>query len=480
MIVCRIGADLCSSVVVRCQSPASGFIRFMPRSPLIKNRLRLLWEFMTTSYWFLPALLFLGTLFLVVLVLWADQVDLAQTPWLDPILYNGSAESARSILAALSTSMITLTGTVFSLTIISLTLASGQFGPRLLRGFMRSTANQVVLGSFLCTFIYALLILSVVRSGDGEFVPRLSVSLALALAVGNAALLIFFIHHVARSIHANTVASVAASNLRSVVDKLIPEPDEDSEPRSSGRAEHQASSRHLSTNPWPGSNATGEVTPLAGLDRGYVHVIDEDHLLCLAEKNEWWIRLLVRAGDFVSEHHPWLELTTPRPLSEEEINELRAAFDIGSQRTIVQDFEAGMLELVEVAVRSLSPGINDPFTAIVCIDHLGAVLSDLARRPFPPAVLTDSQDEPRLWRDVTDFDGAMNTAFLQIRQAGGSHLAILIRLLEVMQRLHVIASGESRRKTIERHIRLIVEAGENKLPQPSDIEELRKCAAPLG
>ena len=436
----------------------------MPRKPIIQSRLRLLWEVVSTSYWFLPANLFLAMLGVLAAALAADQAGWADATWLSPLLFEGGAESARSILGALSTSMIALTGTVFSLTIISLTLASGQFGPRLLRGFMRSKANQWVLGTFLCTSIYALLVLASVRNPDEGIVPRIAVSIAIVLAVANAALLIFFIHHVARSIHANNVAALAARNLRRAVDTLIPAADGSAEPP-------DEASRDTDSEPW-----SGPEFPVRGARRGYVLVVDEKQLVRLAEAHDWRLRLCARAGDFVSEHHPWIAVAASAPLGKEAVEALRDCFDIGSQRTIVQDFEAGLLELVEVAVRSLSPGINDPFTAIVCIDHLAAAISDLAGRPFPPRVLRDSADKPRVWRDVTDFGGVLDTAFNQIRQAGGRDMAVLVRLVEAIHRIAEITEDPERKTHLRRHLAQVVEAGRENLPQPSDIELLRRKA----
>ena len=418
------------------------------------NRIRLIWEIVSSSYWFVPGTLFIATLALVVGVLWADLHGFEVGRDYAFLIFDGGVESVRSILSALSTSMITLTGTVFSLTIVALTVASNQFGSRLLRGFMRSTANQFVLGTFLCTFIYAVLILTVVRGAEGEFVPRLSVSIGIVLAVGNAALLIFFIHHVARSIHANKVAAIAAGELRYAVDALIPPDDE-----------KQTDARNES--PWPGGGRR-----LNGDRRGYLLAIDEKSILALAEKRDWRVRLRVRAGDFVSEHDSWLEVAEVDEIDGGVRRQLLRCFDVGIQRTLVQDYEAAVLQLVEVAVRALSPGINDPFTAVVCIDHLGAVMTDLALRRFREFVFYDLDDQSRVWRDVIDFDGALDVAFNQIRQAGAGHMAVLVRLMEVFARMRSVTRDAGRRASIRRHAQLVVEAGCENLTQPSDADLL--------
>jgi len=187
------------------------------------TRLRHIAQILRESLWFVPSLL---TALAIGLALGCLEIDSALDgfdPGARAWLYAGGAEGARGVLSAIASSMITVAGVVFSVTIVALTLASQQYGPRLLRGFLRDRGNQFVIGNFVAVFVYCLLVLRAVhaRNGDTQFVPNLSVSVAVALATLSAAVLIYFIHHSAVSLQPSNILASLSHELSGAIDRLF-------------------------------------------------------------------------------------------------------------------------------------------------------------------------------------------------------------------------------------------------------------------
>lgn len=238
--------------------------------------------------------------------------------------------------------MITVAGTVFSITIAALTLASSQFGPRLLRNFSRDTGNQIVLGTFVATFLYSLLILRTVQ-GDAEgtsFVPNLSVTVAVLLAAASTGVLIYFINHLTASIQAENLIAEVAAELKGDIARLRP-------PAPPGPG---------SAPPPPDAAAPpGEPRLVRAVKTGYAQYVNRDRLVELAEEHDLVIRLAVRPGDFVSNGEAIAETwSKSERLSDEIEKRLRSAFSLGASRTPVQDVRYGVRQLTEVAAGSFS------------------------------------------------------------------------------------------------------------------------------
>lgn len=393
---------------------------------MLRARLSTSWESISSSYWFVPSLMSAAACLLASGFLYLDET--VPDEWLEvmPWLYTGTADGARSLLAAIASSMIGVAGVVFSIAIVSLTLASNQFGPRLLRNFMRDKGNQITLGTFLSAFLYCLLVLRKVHGSEahgGAFVPQISLLIALLLAIASIGVLIYFIHHAAESIQAPNVIISVTRELMASVDELFPE-EIDSTTRTSTDLDQGESLPD-------GANAY-----VVRSDRpGYLQRVEEDHLLSVAGERDLLLRLEHRPGQFIQTGDPLLSVWPALGANDATIGSLQQGFSIGEHRSPAQDVEFAIEQLVEVAARALSPGINDPFTAMQCIDALGEVLSVLATRRFPSPVRFDEAGQRRLIAYPKTFGDVLDASYNQIRQYAANSPDVLLRMLEAMERI---------------------------------------------
>jgi uncharacterized membrane protein len=378
-------------------------------------------------------------------------------------IYTGSAEGASTILGTIAGSMITIAGVVFSLTLVALTLASSQFGPRLLRNFMRDTTNQVVIGTFVSTFLYCLIVLRSIRREDsGSFVPHLSVSVSVLLALASMGVLIYFIHHVAVSIQADELIARVASELIQGIDRLFPEQIGKGGPR------HQAGQFEALIP----ESFDRDARPIGAVGDGYLQLIDQNVLLKLSVKEDVLIGVERRPGHFIIAGTRLVRIWPGDRVTDRLEAEINAAFVLGSNRTPVQDVEFSINQLVEVAVRALSPGINDPFTAITCLDRLASALCRLAQREMPSPYRLDEQDRLRVIAPPVAFPDIVDAAFNQIRQSARSSAAVTIRLLETITLIAGVASRTEDCAALRRHAEMIARGAREGLPE----EEDRKAA----
>mgnify|MGYP001039851915 CR=1 FL=1 len=429
----------------------------------MKTRIGYIWEQLRSTYWFVPLVIFIASVALATGSILLDRA-LEEQVQLPTWLYPAGADEARALLSTIAGSMIGLAGVTFSITMVTLSLASSQFGSRLLRTFMRDIGNQVVLGTFIGTFVYAILVLQTITGVEERvFVPKVSLTIAMLLAVLSLAVLIYFIHHVSASIQAENVIAGVGRDLDSAVDRLFPEQgDGASSPPISGRRR-----------PVAGQLAEpGE--PIPATQSGYLQAIDQDRLMRVATENDLVFRLLYRPGDFIIEGSE-LVLVWPAERAEEGlVKPVNDAFIVGARRLQLQDVEFAINQLVEIAVRALSPGINDPFTAIACIDRLGASLARLAERGIPPRYHFDEEDRLRLITDVVTFSGIVDAAFNQIRQNGRSNVAVTIRLLERIAIIAAYAQTEGQRAALRRQTEMIWRSSTDALPEALDRADVQK------
>ncbi|MFO7705116.1 MAG: DUF2254 domain-containing protein [Halopseudomonas sp.] len=382
-----------------------------------------IWNRVHSSFWFLPAIMAGGA---VVLAFATVALDTPLTDWLTlnwGWTFTGGAEGASSLLGAIAGSMITIAGVVFSMTLVALSLASSQLGPRLLRNFMRDTKTQMVLGTFVATFLYCLLVLRTIRRAEEIlFVPHLSVALGVLLAVVSVGVLIYFIHHVSVAIQANEIVARVGKELIEEIERLFPQ--------STG----QGTSRTAMEPPDAGflDRFDREARPVGSAGDGYLQFVDGDALMALAMQADVVIRLVRRPGHYVVATRPLALVWPGNRVTDQLTDRVNAAFALGNQRTSGQDIEFAVNQLVEIAIRALSLGVNDPFTAMTCVDHLGSALSLLAGRDMPSPYRHDSQDQLRVITPVFRFPDVTDAAFNQIRQYGGSSTAVTIRLLETI------------------------------------------------
>lgn len=422
----------------------------------MRGRLLALWEQLRTSFWFVPTLMVLGASGLALTTVAIDESErfafVSEVGW----VYTGGPEGARALLSTVAGSVITVAGVTFSITIAALTLASSQFGPRLLRSFVRDTGNQVVLGTFIATFTYCLLVLRTVRGvEDIRFVPHISVSVGVALAMASLGVLIYFIHHVAISIQVEQVIAAVSEELDEAIDRLFPERLGHGPPPET--APHQPDS-----------------TPalVVAHHGGYVQVIDTDALMHLACEHDLVLRLVKQPGDFVVVDDA-LACIWPEARADEEVaGRLNQAFVLGTQRTHIQDVLFAVNQLVEVAVRALSPGINDPFTAMVCIDRLGAALCRVAGRRLPALHRYDDGGRLRVIVEPVTFAAIVNAAVDQIRQYGRTSAAVTMRLLEMLTVVATHSDNPAHHEALLRQGAIIERGSRSGLPYPSDQQEV--------
>ena len=393
-------------------------------------RLRMMWVTVRDSLWFLPGLMTLLAAGLALGATVAEQSGFLASPleshWISAI----GAEGARGVLGAIAGGLITVTGVVFSVTIVALQLASSQFTPRVLRDFTSDRSNQLVLGIFIGTFTYTLLILRTVRSGgesDEGFVPRLGVVISVLLVLVSIGFLIYFIDHSARSIQVadilDRVALRTLDDLRRHFPETVGRPDEPD-----AAAE-------------PPPDEAG--APVRADRSGYLQGIDPDALFQLGADHGLVIRMEPFIGDFVLAGQALARTWPPEARDEAVTTSIRKGFVLGPQRTPEQDVEFGIIEISDIAVKALSPGINDPTTAFGCIDRLGEILLAFGNRR-PPNPRRTREGRIHFIARHTDFDRAVGLAFDQIRHYGSSNPAVARKLLATLARLRELVPEDRR------------------------------------
>jgi uncharacterized membrane protein len=331
------------------------------------------------------------------------------------VLFPSSSDpqSAQVILGCIATSTMTIVSIVFAILLMTLTLASMQFSPRIIVSFIQDRVTQQTLGMFLGTFAYCLAALPAARSQPQPFSPVATVCGAMLLALVSVGWLLFFIHHISRAISVNHIVDRIAWETELIIDQMMPHP---------WRGELRASV--------PGEpEQSGAVVP--NRVSGYIRYIDTGRLIALATAHARVIRVLRRVGHFVPAGVPLLELSGSAP-SPQLVTELLSSFDMGPTRTLEQDAEFGVLQIVDIALRAISPAVNDPSTAISCVDQLSRILIRFASRERPEAVLRDAGGVARVSLMWPDFERLLDAAFEQIRQYAKADLAVNLRMMRAL------------------------------------------------
>lgn len=363
-----------------------------------------------SSYWFVPSVMALSAIALGALMVWLDAGPLSGL--LEPLGWyqQSKPEGARAVLSAIAGSMITVAGVVFSITIVAISYAASQYGPRILTNFMSDRGNQVTLGTFIATFVYSIVVLRTIQSGDeSSFVPQLALFGAMLLAVCSLAVLIYFIHHVPQSIHVNHVVAGIGRQLIEAIDKAFPACFGDPPERSDKERERL---QRLEKQRF-GEGAS--VEEVGSKSAGYLQALDKDQLFETACKHDIVLSLVRGPGHFLYPELPFVLASPPDRISDEAKDELRGSFTLGARRTPYQDLLFLMDELVDVAARALSTGVNDPYTAITCVDWLAAGAAEMTRRQPPSPYRLDEQGELRLIARDGSFDEQVERGFGRVR-----------------------------------------------------------------
>jgi len=422
----------------------------------MKTRLLQVSSWLQASFWFLPGLLVLMCAALALGLIEMDERVTAawiiKLPW----IFSGGAEGARGLLSAIASSIVTVTGVTFSITVVALTLAAQQYTPRLLREFTADRGNQLVLGTFLGTFVYSLLVLRTIRAeGFGDFVPHLAVTGGVALAIGSVALLIFFIHHVTLSLRPNSILAAITAQAEGLIDHLFPE--------RLGADGEQADVPITSDPGEPGQHVRARRA-------GYVQTVDNQRLLRIAEENHLLVRMEVGVGEFVAADGPLLTVW-PASASKRGLEAgLCGCFGVGSERTVQQDLEFAVLQIVDIAVKALSPGINDPTTAKNCLDYLGALLQQLGSREIPSRFRRGEDGTLRVIARGPDFDGVTRLALDDIRRYSEGTPGVTLHVIRTLAQTAAALERPERHPVLRQQIEAIAESAEASIRRSGDLQ----------
>jgi uncharacterized membrane protein len=418
-------------------------------------------EVLRTGLWFVPALEVAAAIVLFVGTVAADRAayhgDFTVPGW----VISGSADAARQILTTVAAAIITVVGVVFSVILLTLTLASTQFGPRMLRNFIRDRSTQLTLGTFVATFVYAVLVLASIGVGShGDFVPHISVTVTLALMVADLAVLIYFIHHTAVSIQLPQVIASIAADLTEAI-------------RAQG-----------SGNPDPHPKAGPAATELVARAEeggaallapasGYLQFIQHQKLVRLATEAEAVINLEHRPGHFIVRGHRFATVWPPEaaPLVRQALGR---AHIVGPYRTLSQDVSFGIDQLVEIALRALSAAVNDTFTALTCIDWLGENLCKIVTQWHPARVHRDERGFIRVIAAEPSYDRLVQRSFENLRQSSLGQPAVMIRMLDALARIMAETTTEGQRRVLLEQAQMINRACERSVPEAGDRADVQR------
>lgn len=430
-------------------------IRTWQSGAVLMSRIGHLWQRLRSSFWFVPTLIVAGSVTLAVVVIQIDSVGIDQ--WLGqwPLVFGAGAAGARGMMSTIAGSMITVVGVTFSMILVVLALASSQYTSRILRNFMRSRVTQIVLGIFTGIFTYCLIVLRSIRSGvDGAFVPNLAVSFGFVMAVGGVGALIFFIHHIASSIQASTIIASVAGETEAAIDELFP--------ANLGQAD---ASEEQPTRQHPAAVLTWQ-TVLAR-DSGYIESVDLVALRNLACDQQTIVRMEHAIGAFVVAQTPLAYLAMHDAPDNETVAALQATFRIGRHRTVTEDATYGIRQIVDMALKALSPGIMDTTTAVMCVDYLTAILARIASRRLPACQFYENGNL-RVITKRPSFESLLDESFDQIRCSSGGDVAIILRLLGAFGTLAVLTVAPDRRLLLRHQVLRVAELAERTVESPHD------------
>jgi uncharacterized membrane protein len=421
------------------------------------------WEELRTTLWVVPSMLIVVSVLLFVVTFEIDVAAYHHHINLPGWIRTGSANSEQ-ILIAIAAAVITVVGVVFSITILALTLASQQFGPRMMRNFVRDVGNQVTLGIFVGTFVYSVLTLGSIATLGPTFVPHLSTSVAEALLLLDLGVLIYFINHIANSIQLPNVIAGIADDLMASIDAEFPQRVgelQDPNPQHTGKSVPEL----LALIEERGAVVPSQVS-------GYIQYVGYSQLISIATRTDSFIRLEHRPGHYLATGRP-LAMVWPRGAATEVALALRKAHVTGPHRTLVQDPVFAIDQLVEIAIRALSAAVNDTFTALTCIDWLSAGLGRVSGRVLDEGVYRDSTGRVRLIEFDPSYARMVNRSFDKIRQAARGMPAVLIRLIDSLGSITLDTTSGEQRVVLRRQADMVLRLAEETVSEPNDLEEIR-------
>ena len=427
------------------------------------------WEALRTTLWFVPALLIILGVVIFVVTFSIDAAAYAHQIQLPAWLRNGSAQSGRDVLIAIAAAIITVVGVVFSITILALTLASQQFGPRMMRSFVRDVGNQVTLGVFVATFTYSVLVLgSITIYPHNGFAPNLSVTVAEFMMLVDVAVLVYFINHIAASIQLPEVIAGIARDLDDAIDAEFPIAGVTDDTPARVRFDDTTSPEELTPCSYDrrtrrrGAGRQERLPPVRGLpptgqDRQAGRRGDSSRVPS---------RSLHRGREAVAK-------VFPREAAQQVDKALAKAHVTGPHRTLTQDPVFAIDQLVEIAIRALSPAVNDTFTALTCLDWISSGICRLSGRELTERVFRDEEGRVRLMGADWSYLKIVNRAFDKIRQAARGMPAVIIRILDSLTVVAHATTSAAQREVLMRQGEMVLVSASESVPETNDLDDIQ-------
>jgi len=417
-------------------------------------------EVLRTNLWLVPALEIVAAAILFVITYSLDRAVYDGVFGVPGWAISGSADVARTVLTAIAAAVITVIGVVFSIVIVALTLTSTQFGPRMLRNFIRDRGTQLTLGTYVATFVYAVLTLGSVGQGHhGPFVPHISVTMTLLLMLADLGVLIYFLHHIAIQIQLPQVIAGIAGDLQEAIELQAGDPSEGAD------AELAAALIE---------NMNGQGGIVAAPRSGYLQYIDHRTLVTIAAEVGAVMHILYRPGHFLVQDNQYAAVWPPEA-ADQVARELAGAHVTGPYRTLAQDVSFGVDQLVEIAIRALSSAVNDTFTALTCIDWIGDSLVKVTDRWQPTRVYRDSTGAVRVITTETTWERLVQRAFEKIRQAAHGMPAVMIRQLDALTRIMERTTSTEDRQVLLDQAAMIERLSTNTVDEPTDRADITRA-----
>ncbi len=407
-------------------------------------------EVLLTNLWLVPAIEVVAAVALFAVTYALDLAAYDGKFALPGWTISGSPDAARQILTAIAAAIITVVGVVFSIVIVALTLTSTQFGPRMLRNFIRDRGTQVTLGTFVGTFVYAVLALgSIGQGGHGSFVPHISITVTLVLMVADLAVLIYFLNHVATQIQLPQVIAGIAGDLAEAIEAQAG----DAAPGADDRQAAQVISQMAG----PGGAVNAPRS-------GYLQFIHHRTLVQIAAEVGAVVHLRYRPGHFLVQGHPYATVWPPGAAAK-VARELSSSHVIGPYRTLAQDVSFGIDQLVEIGIRALSAAVNDTFTALTCIDWIGDSLCKVTGRWQPTRIYADADGAVRVIATEISYERLVQRSFEKVRQAGRGMPAVLIRQLDALEKIMERTTTEDQRAVLLGQAEMIERSSRSRCPR---------------
>ena len=425
--------------------------------------LQYLFKKVRDSFWFVPTVIIILSILAAIILLYVDKTFPFTPEGVLKIIFSESSDSGRNVLTVIAGSMVGIAGTVFSITIVVLQLASSQFGPRLLQNFMYKRLNQVVLGQYVGVFLYSIIVINAIRDNDNyAFIPNLSILFAIFLAIFNVFLLVIFIHSISMSIQPSKIINELRERIENDIQTMYPEQIEKDVIFKPKEEIHQSLTK---------------IRDFKSESSGYIQYFDLDYLVSIAREREIIIKILHKPGCYVVKEQPIFELfknNSSIEFSEKEELSLLKSYKLATQKSFFQDIEFGIHQIVEIASKALSPGVNNPYTAVICIDNLTSILCKLVLVKIPDATIKDENDIMRILVTKDSFEGYLEAAFNLIRQYGKTSPFIIIKLMETLSVILEADNSNSHTNALKEYADIVMETGKKSFTLQTDIDDLQR------